>query len=295
MKTNTIYWLVLKFLLVSSLIKGQANGFSEADSLFAQASYERAATAYERIYFFSPDGVRKVTALLGRSYSLKKAGLYYEAYRSLSRVENFELSDSIKCVAYYELALNLYLSSYFKDAERYCAKAASIPVNSKEYKAAVLLHGFVCNELNDYSAARRWMEDYCNLSVQSAAARDSLLSFVNDYYKAEKLPKLKSLKKARRLSKILPGAGLFYAGEPGKAFANIGFQIIALGYTAANVYVTNYITAASAGLFLMRSFYTGGVNQLNEIVPRKNYYKSKQFNDNFKSSFIQKLTRYHAL
>lgn len=287
--------MALSCLLASSSTKAQRLSALEADSMFALGHYEEAATAYERVFFFTTKSDDKIQALIGRANCFKKLGLHYEAYRSLVRIENFELNDSIKCLAYYELALNLYLSSYFNDAEKYCAKASSIPINSKEYKNTVLLHGLVLNELNSYSQARLKLQDYCITSNVSAEERDSLSNFVNRYYSKNNIPKLKSLKKARRLSKCLPGAGLFYAGKPGKAMANIGFQLIAVGYTAANVYVTNYITAASAGLFMIRSFYTGGVNQLNEVIPKRNYEKTRKFNDNFKSTFIKKLNDYHAL
>ncbi|MCW3076265.1 MAG: hypothetical protein JWO32_874 [Bacteroidetes bacterium] len=287
--------MALSCLLVNSSTKAQSRSAFEADSVFALGQYEEAATAYERVFFFTKNIDKKIQALLNRANCFKKLGLNYEAYRSLVRIENFELNDSIRCVSYYELALNLYLSSYFNDAEKYCAKAASIPINSKEYKNAVLLHALVLNELNNYSQARLKLQDYCVGANVQVNARDSLSNFVNRYYSKDNIPKLKSLKKARRLSKCLPGAGLFYAGKPGKAFANIGFQLLAVGYTAANIYVTNYITAASAGLFMMRSFYTGGVNQLNEVIPKRNYEKTRKFNDNFKSAFIKKLNDYNAL
>lgn len=287
--------MALSCLLASSLTKAQNYATKVADSIFALGQYEVAATAYERIYFFSKDENDKIQALLHRATCFKNIGLHYEAYRSLVRIEKYELEDSLKCVCYYELALNLYLSSYFSDAEKYCAKAAAIPINSKEYKNTVLLHGLVLNELNNYSQANIQLQDYCNIVNVSGATRDTLSHFIKSYYSKNNIPKLKSLKKARQLSKFLPGAGLFYAGKPGKALVNIGFQLVAVGYTAANIYVANYITAASAGLFMIRSFYTGGVNQLNEVIPKKNYYKTRKFNDNFKSIFIKKLNYYNAL
>jgi hypothetical protein len=99
------------------------------------------------------------------------------------------------------------------------------------------------------------------------------------------------LRKARRLSKVLPGGGLFYAGKPGKALTNITLQLMAVGYTGLNVYLGNYITSATAGIYLIRLFYTGGVNQLNEVVPLQNYKRSRKFNDNFKNTFITELKK----
>jgi TM2 domain-containing membrane protein YozV len=155
------------------------------------------------------------------------------------------------------------------------------------------LHGFIYNELNLFNKAKNKFVEYNNANNQlSLANKDSLNAFVNLYYTPKKIPHLKSLKKARTLSKILPGAGLFYAGKPGKALVNISFQLLAAGYTGLNIYAQNYLTAASAGWFLMRSFYTGGVNQLNEVIPAVNYKKTSNFNANFKTNYIQKLNNY---
>lgn len=281
--------MALKCLLVSFLIKGQSVSFVEADSLFKNKNYELAATSYERIYFFSNNNTDRITALINRSTCFKNLNKNHEAYNSLVRILNYDVSDSIKCYANYQLALNLFLSNYYNDAEKYCAKNRSIPVNSVDYKHSVLLHGFVLNELKLYDKAKLKFIEYSEICNADSLSRTQLKNLVLSSYQNEKLPKLKSLKKARRLSKILPGAGLFYAGKPGKALANIGFQLFAVGYTGINIYFYNYVTSATAGLFLIRSFYTGGVNQLNDVIPEVNHKRSKKFNNNFKTAYFQLL------
>lgn len=295
MKINITYWLALSYLLAGFSIKGQNYSLTKADSLFRNQSYESAATAYERTYFFSIVKEERITALLGRASAFKNLGRHYEAYNSLARITNFDLEDSLKCSANYQLALNLYLANYFADAEKYCAKNLSIPINSTDYKNSLLLHGFIYNELNKYKNAAFKFQEYTNSTDLTQVQKDSVNAFVKNYYHEKNLPKLKSLRKARRLSKVLPGAGLFYAGKPGKALANIGFQLFAVGYTGANLYFSNYITAASAGLFLIRAFYTGGINQLNEVVPKVNYTRSQKFNDTFKSAYTNQLKKHGAL
>jgi hypothetical protein len=292
LKINTTYWLVLGFLLVNSLTRGQSYSLQIADSLFAVREFEEASTGYERVFYFSQKEDERIQALLNRSYCFKNLNQNYEAYRSLLRIVSFDLSDSLRCVANYQLALNLYLSSYFQEAEKFCARNASIPINSAEYKSSILLHAFVLNELNNYFMAELKFKEYCNLIELSQSQREDLLDYVRDYYRH--LPKIKSLSKARKLSTWLPGAGLFYIGKPGRAFANIGFQIFAIGYTAANVYVANYFTAATAGVFLLRSFYVGGINQLHDVVPEVNYLKARKFNDTFRSTFIHKIELVNA-
>jgi tetratricopeptide (TPR) repeat protein len=283
--------LALSFQLISFLTKAQSYSVTQADSLYNTNNFKLAATCYERVYFFSKNKEEKIYSLLARANCFKNLKEHYEAYNSLIRALNYDLNDSIKCAINYELALNLYLSNYYADADKFCAKNYSLPINSTEYKNSILLHGFILNELNNYKLAAEKFQEYNNLISANSELKDSLNNMVANYYIIKNQPKLKSLKKAIKLSKFIPGAGLFYVGEPAKALANIGLQLFALGYIGANIYFTNYITAASVGVFLIKSFYTGGVNQLNDIVPNKNYVKSRKFNDNFKTQYLYTLNK----
>ena len=286
--------MALKCLFISFLINAQTYSVFESDSLFKNKKFEAAATSYERVFFFTKDNSERVYALIKRAECLKSLSKFYEAYKSLVRINNYDINDSLRCYSNYQLALNLYLSGFYNDAERYCAKNYSIPINSKEYKSSVFLHGIIYNELTEYKKAQLKFKEYNSLVLNSPSSLDSVNSFIDHYYSQKNLPKLKSLKKARKLSSVIPGAGLFYAGKPGKALANIGFQLFAVGYTGANVYFQNYVTAATAGLFMIRAFYTGGINQLNEIIPANNSKKSGNFNSTFKLKYLQKLQDYEA-
>jgi tetratricopeptide (TPR) repeat protein len=292
-RTNIILWLALSFLCAISSIKGQ-EALTKADSYLIKEEFDQAATEYERAFFYEKNDSIRVIALIKRSYSLKAMNQNYEAYKTLVRVSDLKIGDSLRCVAFYELALNLYLSSYFADAERYCARISALPINSQESKHSVFLHALILNELNRYKQAFAKLNEYCSLIEIPISTRDSLVNFVSNYYSEKSIPSLKSVKKGRRLSKALPGAGLFYAGKPGKALGNIAFQLFALAYTAANVYVGNYGTAATVGFFMIRSFYFGGINQVSDAINKRNYFKTKTFNDNFRKSFIPLLQANHV-
>ncbi len=263
-----------------------------ADSLFSEKKWEDAATCYERVFLFSNANSEKVESLFKRANCFKLINQHDKAYNSLVRVLQFDLNDSVRCKANYELALNLYLSGYFSDAEKYCAKNYSLPLTTIDYNNSIVLHVFILNELNNYTEALQKSTNYITSLNIDKDKKDSLTTFLANHYTKKNIPKLKSLKKARRLSKVLPGSGLFYAGKPGKALTNIGFQLLAVGYTGINVYAQNYVTAATVGVFFMRMFYTGGVNQLNEVIPKINYIKTRKFNNTFKTEFILKLKQY---
>ena len=292
MRTNTIYWLVLKFLLISFFSKAQLFSLKRADSLFENKAYVLAATEYERCYFFIKNDSVRFSMVLKRANCFKANGEYFEAYKNLFRLLNNDLlTDSSRASLWYECALNLYLSNYFNDAENYCLKIAGLPVTNKFTVNSNLLYGLILNEKNDYFQANYKFSDYIEQSNFDPEKKQKLKTLVSTSYKKENYPKLKSLRKARRLSKVLPGAGLFYAGKPGKALTNITLQLMAVGYTGLNVYLGNYITSATAGIHLIRLFYTGGVNQLNEVVPLQNYKRSRKFNDDFKNTFIKELKK----
>lgn len=230
--------------------------------------------------------------VLKRANCFKAYGNYYEAYKNLFRVlKNELLNDSLRVKIWYECALNLYLSNYFNDAENYCLKIAGLPITNEYTINSILLHGLILNEKNDYFQANLKFNDYIEQSNFFEAKKGNLKKLVYNYYQKENYPKLKSVRKARRLSKILPGAGLFYAGKPSKALTNITLQLFALTYTGLNVYFGNYLTASTAGIHLIRLFYTGGINQLNEVIPYQNYIRSRNFNDNFKTNFISELNK----
>lgn len=84
----------------------------------------------------------------------------------------------------------------------------------------------------------------------------------------------------------LPGSGLFYARQPLKAVSNIALLSASVAYAGYNVVIGNYFTAATSGTYFVRYFYTGGINQLNDEIPRYNYKQTRAFNDTLKSKLI---------
>lgn len=72
------------------------------------------------------------------------------------------------------------------------------------------------------------------------------------------LPKLINVRKVKRRSSLLPGSGLYYAGEKSKAFGSFFMNLLCLGYTGYSIYTQHYITSAFTGLAQFMRFYNGG-------------------------------------
>ncbi len=285
MKTKQIYWLALACLLRSFSINAQNYATAFADSLFNTQVFETAALEYEKCIFFNNNDSVRDYAIKQRAYCFKSIGNYYEAYKNFNRLNIEKYNDSLKCYYNYEMGLMLYLENYFLDADKVLQRNFNLNVSSQEYKNSIVLHVLVLNELNKYNEAKNKLVLFAN-NYATTSVKDSILFIANNYYTKNNYPKLKSLNKARKLSKFLPGSGLFYIGKPGRALGNIGFLLGSAAYTGLNIYFGNYLTSATAGFHLMRLFYTGGVNQLNDLVPLINYKRSRAFNDKVKNKLL---------
>lgn len=277
--------MALACLLRSFSINAQHYTTAYADSLFNVGVFEEAALEYEKCIFFNNSDSIKEYAIVKRAYCFKNKGNYYEAYQNFNRLNIENLKDSLKCLYNYEMGLMLYLENYFIDADKVLQRNFNLNLSSSDYKNSIVLHILVLNELNRYNEAKNKLLLYAN-NYATANIKDSLLYIANTFYTKDNYPKLKSMNKARKLSKFLPGAGLFYIGKPGRALGNIGFLLGSAAYTGLNIYIGNYITSATAGFHLMRLFYTGGVNQLNDLVPLVNYKRSRAFNDYVKNKLL---------
>lgn len=275
--------MVFACLLGTISIEAQNKLFHFADSLYNIGNFEKAAFEYEKISFYNPNDSIRNHAYLRRAFSFKSLGKHFEAYQNFIRIDMNSFDDSSKCSINYQTGLMLYLSSYYKDANVYLQRNFNLNINTLEYRHSILLDILVLNELNIYNEAKNKLAVYSN-NYASPSQRESL--DLTNIYNKEELPKLVSLNKARRLSKVIPGAGLFYIGKPGRALSNIGFLLASLGYTGLNAYAGNYITSATAGVHMVRLFYIGGLNQLNELVPVINKNRALDFNDRVKNKLI---------
>lgn len=277
--------MVFAYLFGTISIDAQSNLFHFADSLFSAGNFERAAFEYEKIAFYNSNDSIRNSAFEKRANSFKSQGRHYEAFQNLVRINLENFDDSSKCSVQYQTGLMLYLSGYYKDADAYLQRNFNLNVNTQDYRHSILLNILVLNELNAYNEARNKLTVYSK-NYASKSQIDSINYLVLNDYEKKSLPRLVSLTKARRLSKVLPGAGLFYIGKPGRAISNIAFFLASLGYTGLNVYSGNYITSATAGVHMVRLFYIGGLNQLNELVPLVNHKRSAEFNEKVKNKIV---------
>lgn len=278
------------FLLTVSSIKAQSQALEAADSLFANHQYDFASVMYERAIYERPNDVQFLAlTLLSKTNCLKAQEKYEQIGSLLSRIDLTEISDSLKQEIYFQKALGYYLSNKFEDAEKNILPSFNVEnYNTKTHLNSVLLYTFILDELGKWNQAQLVINDYIKNQTQlPALEKERITHTLDSIYATDQHPRLKSIKKAKTLSLLFPGLGQAYNGNYGKGFLNFLLTGGSATFGVYNVLQTNYITAATAGIYLFLYFYLGGANQSSYIVPTKNYTKKRKYNDQLKLNLIE--------
>jgi tetratricopeptide (TPR) repeat protein len=282
-------WWACMFLLTVSSTKAHAQALEAADSLFAIQQYDLASVMYERAIYERPNDIYFLTfTLLSKTNCLKAQGKFDQIGSLLSRVDLNQINDSLKQEIYLQKALGYYLSDNFEVAEKNILPSFNLEIyNTKTQLNSVLLYTFILDELGKWDQAHQVINNYIRNQTQiPLPEREKLTQSLDSLYATDQHPKLRSIKKAKTLSLIFPGLGQSYNGNYGKGFLNFLLTGGSATFGVINVLQTNYITAATAGVYLFLYFYLGGANQSSYLVPTKNYAKKRKYNDQLKSKLI---------
>jgi hypothetical protein len=257
--------------------------FAKADSLKALGKLELAAVEYERCTFLSADGLVRAAALLSKADCYTLQHNYKQASMILLRLNYAGLPDSLAALARYRTALCFYLDGEFESAAAQLQQAEYFIADERLKYNLFFLQILVLNEQANWTKAKEkyllWISKNDRLTVSQI---DSLTRTVEALYQAENLPKLKNVEKAARLSTFLPGTGHLYAGYFWEGAANVAFQLAGLGFAAYNIYTGYYVTGAVIGLGFFQRFYGGGIKRAEFLANKKNYLRTRKFNEQVK-------------
>jgi hypothetical protein len=277
------------FLLTVFSTKAFTQTLESADSLFAIQQFDQASLMYERAIYERPgDLIFLATTLLSKTNCLKAQQKFEQIGSLLSRIELSSLSDSIKQEIYFQKGLGYYLSDNFELAEKNISPSFNLEsFNTNTQLNSVLLYTFILDELGKWNQAHQVMNDYIqNNKIFTIENKLVLKQTLDSIYEPSLQPTLRSIKKAKTLSLIFPGLGQAYNGDYRKGILNLLLTGGSATFGVYNVLQANYITAATAGVYLFLYFYLGGANQSSYNVPTKNYIKKRKYNDQLKSEMI---------
>ena len=277
------------FLLTVFSTKAFTQTLESADSLFAIQQFDHASLMYERAIYERPgDPIFLATTLLSKTNCLKAQQKFEQIGSLLSRIELSSLSDSIKQEIYFQKGLGYCLSDNFELAEKNISPSFNLAsFNTNTQLNSVLLYTFILDELGKWNQAHQVMNDYIqNNKIFTIENKLVLKQTLDSIYEPSLQPTLRSIKKAKTLSLIFPGLGQAYNGDYRKGILNLLLTGGSATFGVYNVLQANYITAATAGVYLFLYFYLGGANQSSYNVPTKNYIKKRKYNDQLKSEMI---------
>ena len=225
--------------------------------------------------FLSRDPNQKAVFVLKKAECRKREQLFKEAFGACKRIGLAGLNDSLLMRVLYEQAISAYLAGNFKQAQSALIQLDYQSKTKQPVRDHRLLQVLVLNELHEWQKADSLLSSFIQ---QEHPGKDSLLSYGQNLYSANGLPRMKSQKKAYWFS-FVPGLGLMYAGAPGEGIFNFLLSGGSLAFGSWQVYQKYYLTGYVSGTFLLQKFYFGGRHRTEHLIDQWNYEKSKEFNE----------------
>ena len=253
-----LFLIALLLFFGSFTVTAEAQPLSLGERLFAHGNYDAAITEYKRFLFFHPDDTRigKVYHNIGLAY--RAQGLWTEAITALRLAIHYTTDDESKSEYQLILAVTLIATQDYDLAQLELIKVTLRSPSALLYRRALFLRAVA------YIYQFRWDE-----------AREVLKNWGTD----EKLNKLfdaaidtpqKSVRVAKILSTILPGAGQVYAGN-WRSGINALLLNGALGFLVVDAVLDGrYTDALLRGALAFRRYYRGNTFRAGQAAAQFN-------------------------
>ena len=245
-----------------------------------------AGIGYDQIAYLSGENIIKTKALLKKADCYLARKEFAKAEIVLSRIYYADLNDSLIYFARYKTALASYLNSNFSEAESQVIQAKSFINDSGLVYQFYPLYVLILNESKKYQEAKEVLIAYATYLVKDTLQKKIILNEIDQQYQLSKIPKMKDPEKAKKLSMFLPGTGQLYAGYFWEGALNVTLQLAGLGFTGLCIWKKYYFTGAFVGFSIFQKFYGGGMNRAQFLVEKRNYIKTRTFNDKVKNYLL---------
>ncbi len=232
--------------------------------LFAQGNYDAAITEYKRYLFFHPDdpGVGEVYYNIGVAY--RSQGLWTEAVTALRAATHLTTDDKAKSEYQLELAVTLIAAQDYDLARLELIKVTMRTSSAQLYRRALFLQAVASIYQFRWEDARESLRNYT-----TDEKLDMLLEAATD------MP-LKSVRLARVLSTIFPGAGQTYAGD-WRGGLNALLLNGAIGFLGVDAVLDGYyVDAGLWGVFIFWRYYRGNTFRAGQAAERFNQQESRK-------------------
>ena len=248
----------------SFTVMTEAHPLSVGKHLFAQGNYDAAITEYKRFLFFHPDDECIAEAYHNIGLAYRGQGLWTEAITAFRIAIHHATDDESKSEYQLTLAVTLIATQDYDLAQLELIKVTLRSPSASLYRRALFLRAVA------YIYQFRWDEARKVLKNWGTDERLDLL-----FDEALNVPQ-KSVKVARILSTILPGAGQVYAGN-WRGGINALLLNSTLGFLTLDAVLDRYYTDALlwGGLVFWR-YYRGNTFRAGEAAAQFNQQRTQQ-------------------
>ncbi|MDE0401620.1 MAG: tetratricopeptide repeat protein [Candidatus Poribacteria bacterium] len=258
-------FLVSTFLFFCSFAAvGEDLPLSLGRHLVKQGNYDAAITEYKRFLFFHPDDPRIGEVYYNIGLAYKAQGLWTEAVNALRIATHLAIDSETKSAYQLELAVTLIATQNYDLAQLELIKVVLRKPSVPLLRRALFLQGVAYIYQFRWEEARSVLQDYTRDERLDALFEDAL-----------NIPQ-KSIKVAKVLSTIFPGAGHIYAGD-WRDGLNAFLLNGALSFlTIDAVLAEHYTDAVLWGGTIFLRYYRGNTFRAKEAVSQFNLRESRR-------------------
>ena len=230
--------------------------------LFEQGNYDAAITEYKRFLFFHPDDPRVGEVYYNIGLAYKAQGLWTDAVTALRTATHLSIDNETKSEYQLALAVTLIATKNYDLAQLELIKVKLRNPSARVHQRTLFLQAVA------YIYQFRWEEAR---SVLSDYTTDERLEALFD--SAVNMPR-KSVKVAKGLSTILPGAGHIYTGDWRDGLNTLVLNG-ALGFLIIDAVLDgHYSDAALWGGFIFLRYYRGNTFRAGAAAEQFNLRES---------------------
>lgn len=263
--------------------------YKYADSLFLSEDYFHASIEYERLIFYTTDKNETKLFTYKKALCFKHLGDYSKAIKYFQSIYFTSPKDTLYSYVSYNLAFCYYLVNEPINSLWKIDEFLNFTSDSLSYYNFIPLKILCHNELQEWEKARSEFTLLINYSITDNIEKQFYISKIDSIYNKKHLPKILKVKKAKNLSRFIPGLGQAYAGKIGEGTVNFLINASILTFAIHQLYHRFYVTGYLGGLGLLNKTYTGGIKRAGMVASQANHNRMNEFNQEINALLIQTL------
>lgn len=212
---NTIKFF-FSFIFLCGIFLSSRAAVLKGDSLYTSGQYFEASIEYERMIFNAESQANLYYYKYKKALCYKQLKKFDRALDELQQMYFPDSSDSLFQRVCYEQSLCFYLNGEPAKAlwkiDDYYHRSS----DTDSYRFFMPVRLLCLNETFQWNEAQECFMRLIQMQNFPPEKEAEMELMVNNLYKKENLPHIRSIKKAENWSRFLPGSGQIYAGKTGE-------------------------------------------------------------------------------